>query len=443
MKKGFSILFLFITATTFCFSQNVFQKISYNQALHKAQKNNKLVFLFYEFSDCMRCNEAINEGVNKKEIIQKLNKWYIPININAINKERQTIQQDLNIIAPSALLVLDGTGNIVFQSDYGDMISLDSIINEGIKRKKSLDFLKKSEKEYFESHNKNLALLSRLIEANTNLGQDTKLLLTEYISLLPKDSIHSYKVLQFIARQSPIFETNADNILRGDSNFNDAWYTIPVEERISINQKMIKKSTKRAIASKDDQYLNRIVEFARGTYYDEQGKKYVERLILMDYYWQVGDTSKYLSIADAFNNKYLDIINDLAVKYDSVLTATDTTLPSALQTLKQPTAVNYNTKWYAQYLFNSANFFYHVDKDKKYLKDAMNWCAASLKLDPFYTRKHLYALLLYKIGERDSAIKYETEAINESRSSHETYTKSWPTILKKMKNGEALIPGLN
>lgn len=433
MKIKFVFLFVFALSATAVFSQKVFQNLSYKDAIKKANETNKFVFLVYLFSDCKSCNDSITYKLKEDKIAVKLKKWFIPLKITADSKDRLLVQQSLNITTPAALYFIDGKSNIIFAPKYGTPISLDSVINEGIKRKKSIEFLQASEKKYFQSNTKDTAALKRMIIAKTALEQDTRLLLTEYINLIPKDSLNTIPVLQFIAKQSPTLESNADEFLRNSANFNDAWYDMPVAERIEINARTFKKSTQRAIGLRDINYLNKLVRFARATFEDEKGKTYIERVILMEYYWNTGDTSNYLSIADAFYNDYTNFVAAQATSNDAFAKEENKNLPSGLLNIQLPKAINYQTKWYAHYLFDAANFFYYVDKERKYRDDVIHWVATGLKLNSNYVAKHQYALLLYAAGRKEEAIQYETEAIKESRLTKDVFAKSWPKILEKMK----------
>ncbi len=420
--------------------EKLFEDLSYKQALKKSSAFKKPVLLFYEMEDNEKWNETIPKALSKPDIARLINDHFISIKISLENKDRIILQDMVSQKVPFSLYFLDEEGSLLPFLKSPMPVSMDSVIKYALKTYQNRALVQQIEKTYFDKGNKNIEDLKKLIQAKTDLGMDTKLLLTEFINLLPPDSFNTGSV-RFLMRQSPAFGSNAYQKAVNNPNFSEAWWPMLLQERIDINQRIIKKSTNIAITNRDMNYMKSIVQFARFTCNTEKDKLYAERTVLMNYYLQTGDTARYMEIAAAFNDDYAAA----ASKQAGIKTTTDSTdaidpeLPERLRQLNIPKAVRVPVSSpQAIYLNGAANYFYRIDREKRYLQRAANWAAQSVDLYPDYMNRHTYALLLYRLGNREQAIEMERLAIKNAKEKQLSIASKWEPILQKMKDGAAI-----
>ena len=107
------------------------------------------------------------------------------------------------------------------------------------------------------------------MEMNLSRRNELKLpldsLLDVYASLLPEDSLRSFRTLQFISRMAPKINSKAYTNLHKDGDFfNQAWYRMSLAERIDINNRIIHKTMKEAVENKDLKLATRTINFIWG-----------------------------------------------------------------------------------------------------------------------------------------------------------------------------------
>ncbi|WP_114790055.1 hypothetical protein U0035_12155 [Niabella yanshanensis] len=416
--------------------ENLFEELSYKQALKKSAAFKKPVLLFYEMDDNEKWNEVIPKALSKPDIARLINDYFISIKVSLESKDRIIVQDLVNQKVPFSLYFLDEEGSLLPFLKSAMPVSMDSVIKYALKTYQNRALVQQIEKTYFDKGNKNIEDLKKLIQAKTDLGLDTKLLLTEFINLLPRDSFNTGSV-RFLMRQSPAFGSNAYQRAVNSANFSEAWWPMALQERIEINQRIIKKSTNIAITNRDMNYVKSVVQFARFTCNTEKDKLYAERTVLMNYYMHTGDTIRYMEIAAMFNDDYA-----AASRQAGIITATDSTdaadpeIPERLRQLNTPTAVRVAGRSpQAIYLNSAANYFYRIDREKRYLQKAVNWAALSVALYPDYMNRHTYALLLYRSGNKEQAIEMERLAIKNAKDKQLSIASKWEPLLQKMKDG--------
>lgn len=439
--KSTGLLLVLTFLTMALRGQSPFLNITYKTALDRAAREDKLICVLYTSADCESCNETLYRHLSSGKVKQQINRSFIPVRVGSESGEREHLRVLFDLKIPAGILFVDGSGQLVYAVPYGAPLSIDSLINEALSRQKSIEILRVKEKSYFGQNHKSIKDLEQLIAAKTNLEQDTRLLLTEYLGLVPRDSVNTLSVLWFLARQAPVFESMAYNIMVSSPLYKEAWYQMPVEERVRINDQISGKSVKIAAETGDEAFAERIAKFAASTYNNVPGSLYAERRVMMYYYLHTRNMTRYLDVAVLFYDDYLRFVVSETTVQPSVVPA-DHELPEALLKVRTATAVKtVAPAVYARYLSEAAGFFYRNDSTGKYLGNALSWADKSVALAPGFVNQHVYAQLLYASGKKEEAIRYETLAIEGSRKVKAAYTAQWPQILEKMKKGERIGPG--
>lgn len=211
MKNLFATVFLLsISLAAHC--QVNFENISFQEALQKLKATGKIIFLQFESADCSQCNEVAHKAFENKKLSNLLEQVFICINITAGNSDRKKLTELYNLKSGFGSLFInaDGTlihiypGSTTYVKTYEEHV--DKVLtkaSEGLR-------LSDMEKEY-KSGNKRPGLMELLLQTRNTLNLETDILLYEYVSQLPADSLNSERTLTFIAQMAPVLESRASN----------------------------------------------------------------------------------------------------------------------------------------------------------------------------------------------------------------------------------------
>lgn len=85
----------------------------------------------------------------------------------------------------------------------------------------------------------------------------------------------------------------------------------------------------------------------------------------------------------------------------------------------------------AHYLFEAAQNAHRYLRKRKYLQQACDWVQHACEVERSYERLHLYALLLYRLGELETALKAAEAAIVIGRAERKEYSET-EDLLQRM-----------
>ncbi|HET7001006.1 MAG TPA: hypothetical protein VFI33_06845, partial [Puia sp.] len=111
-------------------------------------------------------------------------------------------------------------------------------------------------------HFSDFAAVDKLFETRTNAVDSTDDLLDPFIENTPIDSFDMYPYYHLLAKFAPPLGTRADSIFRGGKNVDSNWVKIPLQERVAINRKIIKKTMNAAVRNKDLYLAVRLAHFS-------------------------------------------------------------------------------------------------------------------------------------------------------------------------------------
>ncbi|HIE58880.1 MAG TPA: thioredoxin domain-containing protein [Hydrogenothermaceae bacterium] len=121
-KIIFHILLLVITNTVFSFE---IKWLNFEKGVKKAKAENKLILMDIYAKWCHWCNVIENTTYRDKRVIEIINKYYIPIRVNA--EKRPDINKKYNQGGLPSTVILDNNGDILFGAIYippNDMVKL-------------------------------------------------------------------------------------------------------------------------------------------------------------------------------------------------------------------------------------------------------------------------------------------------------------------------------
>jgi hypothetical protein len=433
----------FILSSSFSFSQ--FQNISFEEALNKSKKTNQLIFIQLESATCSQCNEVADKAFQDQELASDLEQTFICLKITTDHPDRQTI----------ASLYQSSFGSLFIDNDRALIHKFPKSTTRVAAYKEQIDIalakasedlrITELEKEYNES--KDLTLLEALLVKRKSLNLETELLLDEYISVLPADSLTSERTLSFIAQMSPVIGSKPDQLLRKNPPlFNKVWYSMDLGARISINSLIISKSLKKAVKEKNESYAYKVAAFAKNINTNPQsGSKSFDRVIL-SYFKGINDTTNYFSRAVNYYNRYYLSINPDSVKSRDSSILKKLVRETSGTTIKKGDSVfirkqiSYSpaVQVFAHDLNNVAWDFYITTQNLFYLQNALMWAK---KANEFYESPEAmdtYARLLYKMGYKNEAVEWMNKAIL-LRKTRGFNSQEYETVLLKMKDNNAKI----
>jgi hypothetical protein len=446
------LLFLAITliTTNFCFSQHPFQDISFGEALKKSQQEGKLIFIQFESAACNQCNVVANKSLENEELAQQLAETFICLRISPMHQDRETIGSLYNIASGVGSLFVDQNQALIHSyrmtttraGEYKKQIDIAlTKAGEGLK-------VNELEKEY-KNGNRAIGFLEFYLQKRATLNLPNDDLLEEYVNLLPEDSLHSLRTLSFIAQLGPVLESKADRALRKDRlAFSRAWYNTPNPQRLKINASIIVKSRRKAIREKDEAYALRVAAFARSTYTSnyQAGAKAFEANML-DFYKETKDTAQYFIKAIGFYDRYyMSVSVDSIKRVDSITRSRllANTSPSASfmrgDTMVRTKTISYSpaVQFFSRDLNNGACEFYTRTNNAYLLSIATEWARKGLEFFETPEALDTYSRLLYKQGQKQTAIEIQEKAIALQRK-RGFPVKELEMILGKMKRNDAVI----
>jgi hypothetical protein len=438
IKIVFAVFIYFIPCVLF--AQVSFKNITLKEALKEASQTGKLIFLQFESSECLHCNEVANKAFSSNELALKIKEACIPIKISNTHIDREKVETLCNVKGGYGSFFIDNNSNLVHsfkQTNSRSSAYIDQINLAYTKASESLRVID-LEKEY-KNGNRDISFIRLLLEKKKSVGLSTDILLEEYVNLLAADSLKSVHTIAYLAQYSPIINSKVDKIIREDNNlFSKAWYSISLHKRISINNIIIYKSLKKAIELNDEQFAIRVAHFAKNTHDGnaKSGEKaYNENLL--KFYSETKNNNKYIDLATKFYDEYY-----MTISVDSIKTIDSLdrfkNLPKQnipLDTTSNKTFVRKDVKQiirrsfspssqkYTSELSFAALQIYNICNTTTCLTKALEWAKRANEFYENPSAMDIYAKLLFKTGSKQEAIKFEKMAIELQKK------RGYPTTL--------------
>lgn len=440
------LLLLSLCLCSFAQAQQPFRELSFRKALKKAAAQNKLLFIQIQSDDCMQCNDVADKAFKDPQLKERLSNDWIAIRVGASTPDGIEVAALFDRDKGFGSLITDKDKNPVYQfnktTSYAPTYF--EVLDSATSNLQKIARLKELEAAYFGTGEKDWRLLEKLIQRKTEFGQHTELLLMEYLNLVPRDSIKTDHVIRFLIQQSPVTGSKAREVLNNaPALFNQVWISLPLEERVLINQRTIGKSMTLAVTQKDEPYARTVAGFAASTY--PAGKRdNVYEQQLLNYYYRTADTARYLALALTCYNREFGVLTDEKinqVQKDRMESAfahatTDTVIrPDGMQHMVRSARVASYPSAVASRMNQAAYTFYKMDRNGQYQANALAWIKRAVEIFPTANNQDTYARILYRSGQTALAISYEEKAVEASQKQG-IERKEWQTIIEKMKRNE-------
>lgn len=431
------------------FAQVTFQDLSFDQALKRSLAESKIIFLQFESDDCTQCNEVADKGLSDQALGKQVNEMFLPLKISASHPDRSEIRERYNLGGGFGTFFINHNGTLLHRFPRTTSRAQDYLTELDVALNKAGEALKVDELEReFRNGNRSLGFLESLLLKKRSLGLPTDVLLDEYVDLLPEDSLQSTPTLTFLAQMAPQLDSKADRFMRRDpAVFGRAWMTMPLQQRVALNNEIAAKGMNSAIEQKSEARARRVASFRRGTYgTDRAGGERNYTYLMMRYYERAADTIRYVSEAIRYYNTYYMTISADSIKRIDSLRKMDLIAQSPKRDtmLADGTRKRYSTityapvaQRYASELNNGAWKVYKRTSDLKQLGTALQWSERAVEFFESPEFLDTYAHLAYKLGNKKEAIDAEEKAIR-LRRQRGYPTADYEADLERMKKNQPL-----
>lgn len=446
-----SVLFVQMAAN----AQVQFSRIRFAEALEKARTENKIVLLAVQSESCTQCNEVSKAGLNSAVLGRAVNSSCIALSIAPGDADYPLLDSLFSLRNSMGLLFVDADGSYLHRYPGTSSLPLIYIqeLEKALQKKENPDRNFKTLQEDYNKGNRSFELLYQLAAKKNEAGIVHDGLTEEMLNLAPKDSAASLTFLQFLAEQIPSIGSKVEQYMHKDNrNFNDAWYLMSQQKRVSINTRIIEKSKNIAIRNKDKFYAERVAQFAAAVNSDRVQARKAHDKHMIDYYKAVNDTASYLSAAIKYYDQYL-----MTVSVDSVIRADvqrreemlARLVPERIQQQANGFTANLPQagiqfaplgQYYTAELNSGAWAIYTYTHDPYYTGKALAWSKRSLEFFENAAAIDTYARLLYRTGNVDEAVQWLEKAkklISEKKAA--PYPNNQEELIQKMKAGDKKI----
>ncbi len=423
----------------------VFEQGSWADAVKKAKKQKKLLFLHLDKPDCGGCSEVASVAFNSPLTREKFGVNFISFRTDGTTGIGKELADKLEVeCVPSSVFV--DTDEYPLARFCGTT-SLDRAYlekaEEAINKNRELPM--KSLVESYEKGDRSPALLRRYMDRRREMGLSTTDLLTEYVRQLPADSLRSGAVLRFIFEQGPVVGSKADSVFRSYYPRTDSLYrAVGLKKAIELNVLITNNSIKKAVKDKNLELAYRTAAFRRRTYTnDYKAGAMAYDWVMLRYYRGVQDTLRYLPMAVRYYDQHF-----MPAKVDSIQNLDNLenqrrmrgVMPAQISPQRPGMGTmsfmaNPNTQRYVSALNQAAWEFYEMTRDTVYLNKALQWSKRTLDYREDPSSMDTYAHILYRLGRKEDALTWQEKAVKLERERNSPLLKGLQTSLDKMQAG--------
>lgn len=424
----------------------VFEQGSWSDAVKKAKKQKKLLFLHFDKPGCGGCTEVASVAFNSPLIREKFMLNFISFRIDGSTGVGKDLAEKLEVECLPSSVYVDTDENPLAR--FCGSTSLDRAYLEKAEEAitKNRERPMKSLEEAYAKGDRSSALMRTYIERRREMGLSTNKLLDEYVQGLPTDSLRSGAVLRFLFEQGPVVGSKADSVFRVNYPRTDSLYrAVGWSKAVELNNLITNNSLKKAIKEKNQQLAFRTAMFRQRTYRnDYKGGAAARDWVIMRYYRGIQDTLQYLSLA----SRYYDA-QFMTAKVDSVQNLDELenqrrmrgVMPSPTSAKKTGMGMmsfvaNPNTQRYVSALNQAAWEFYEMTTNPTYLKKALEWSKRTLEFREDGSSMDTYAHLLYRLGRKEEALEWQEKAVKKEQERNSPLMATLQESLRKMKAGE-------
>lgn len=397
-----------------------FQKGEFQTMLDKAKAENKLIFMDVYTTWCGPCKMLDQNTFSDAQVGSKFNAGFVNYKLDAEKGEGMAIARKYAVRAYPNMLFINGQGEIVHRVvGYRPAEELLKEAETAAQKGATMKPLSYFEENYAKKKTDKAFMQAYVTQLKASEKDNTKIL-NEYIALLTPEEKVSENVIKLAAENLTALEGPAYQILAGVMR-DAAKQPRAVLQAAYSGLMQVKSATfQKAVQTKDRTLLDKLIQVSKET--DGPGAAQQIAQYEMEFSKATGDMSAVRKATEKQADEQMKIKKEELAKMDVEqyalfkkqvqLEEADTT--SADFKMMDGMMKSAATKGTAMQLNELAWSYFETMTDKADWTKALAWSARSLELDRDVNYLDTYANLLFKLGRKAEAIKFETEALEKA-----------------------------
>jgi len=443
MKKYlFSLSFIIISLASN--SQGiVFEYGTWKEIIAKAQQTGKPIFVDVYTAWCGPCRKMSNEVFSQEKVGQTYNANFICCKIDAEKGDGIEVAKKYQVKMYPTYLFVKPNGEL-FYNDVGarDAQNFITLSKSALLEMNDPKPLSAWDKEYLVKKEDPAFLLSYM-EKRVKLGLSNASLFDEYLKLIPENERTSEKVVDLYSKEGSSLRINSfayQNLLANKGKFVCSMFG----QIFKYLHDGINNSINDASKTKNQQLLTEAINI-----FDQipNLKAIIQKdELYMSYYKITGESDKYFKHASGYCNNYLmkmsvdslkGVDNIACQKFEEKLKLGHFVLMDSSEISKFRFVFKNMAKAKISQSLNEMAWDAFIKcSDQNILQDALSWSKRSIEIIPEIAGNYdTYANLLYKVGRKKEALKYENEALGRVSKNDKQYNE-FQEVIRKMKAGE-------
>jgi len=418
MKTIITILLL-VPLTLFSQTSGIaFFEGTWKQALKKAKKENKLLFVDCYADWCGPCKWMDKNVFPTEEAGAFYNKHFISYKLDMEKGEGPEIKKKYEVKSYPAYLYVDGEGKTLHRT--GGRMNTEAFIAAGqtaLDPQQRLDFFAKK----YEAGDNSLDLIEKYAAMQTAAGKydKAKEAVRRYLAQFDEKSMADEDKWELVKKYCAGFsDKEYQYVLENKQLFTDA----QGEEAATYLYQGAYAELWKAGKNKDEAKFQTLLAVISGNVKQE----YVEKSVLnarLTYYENAGRWDEYATAAVQYiENGYYKLPAEASEEVKERLAADNMSYEDYIRKAES-TRLN-NHAW---------DFYEHIDQPDL-LQKALGWVERSIELDENYYNLDTYAALLFKTGNTAKAAEIANKAIEAAKANGEDYSAT-EQLLKKYTGG--------
>lgn len=414
-----------------------FETGSWPEAIRKARKQRKLLFLHIDAPDCQHCNEVATKGFSSPALREKFAVNFVSYRTRSDEEVGRKALSRYEMKSTGSIF-LDGDENLLLKHPGTTSFALAYLeaADKALVRRNETP-IGVLEKQYA-SGNRQAAFLRNLVARRSELGLANDDVLDEYVRALPPDSLRTLSLQTFLFGQGPVLGSQADSVMHLDQErLNLVYASVAYEKAVETNNRIISKSAAKAIRERNQRLAFRTASFARATHQPnfQRGQRAFD-WHLMNYHRGIADTAVYLALAQGYYNRHL-----MTVNVDSIRRLDEAVFQQRMAAPPKPGVTRFvahqQVGQMTRELNEGAMSFVDMARRPEHWETALQWSARALEFSPEDSNvMDTHARLLYKLGRREEAITWMQKAIGiQNKHGFGAPGGFFETTLQKMKAG--------
>ncbi|SKB81423.1 thioredoxin family protein [Dyadobacter psychrophilus] len=425
---GFTLLL-----TSQCFAQISFldSATTWEQLSRQAKKEKKLIFIHIEGRGCDQCNDVATQGFSSPVLKERFQKDFISTRVRIESKNGTQLAGKFGLTHPLVSLFVNADGNVLNRfngsSSSGEVYLQQADIAIGRLKSKPLEAF---EKEY-NAGERSSQFMRAYITRQLELGKPADKLLDEYAGTLNLDSLQNFQIIKFIYQSGPTLDSRIYKVIQAATPrkvIDSLYKTVPYPEAVAINNAIIGNSFHKAVQTKNQELAYQTAVFTQGTFKPNYtlGNIAFQRSMLR-YSLAVRDTMSYMQQVSQFLNfthmlMSVDSLKRMDADHVRRFTIANDSVRKSMMLKTMQFAPP--SQYFHMEMNEHAWHFYEMSDKKGELEKALMWSKRSLEWFDELTKgtNHpmalgnpayldTYAHLLYKLGQKEEAIKWQTKAV--------------------------------